>query len=207
MLAPHEKAWGDGQALGCSGSAAPSCSLPLAHGARAGLRGCTGGFPAQVRFAGASEGREQCQGWLSSESKPPQSCAPQQDPGPISQWEIDSQFRQLGEVTLRLALSLSAALGSCPLLTFSWAKARDAVSKYSTPWSTPYRSRISMAEWDPRAGKKPHSSGRAVCIALSPSSLPCKISSQAHPELQRRGVPHQQSSHHLYRVPSSSLGV
>lgn len=107
------------------GSAA-GCSFPPAHGARGGLGGSTGSFLARFRFAGASEGREGRQRWPSSESKPPQSRVPQREPGPISQGEIGSQFRQLGEVTLRLALSLSAALGSCPLLTFSWAKARDA---------------------------------------------------------------------------------
>lgn len=128
----HERAcgsvwnWEDGQALGFSGLGAAGCCFPPAHGARGGLRGRTSGFPAQFRFAGALEGREQCQGWPSSESKPPQSRAPQREPGPISQREIGSQFHQLGEVTLRLALSLSAALGSCPLLTFSWAKAKNA---------------------------------------------------------------------------------
>lgn len=115
-LAPHERAcesvqgWG-AQALGFSGSASSSCSPPPAHGARGGLRGVTGDFPARFGFAGAVEGRERRQGWLNSESKPLQSRTPQQEPGPISQREIGSQFCQLGEVTLRLALSLSAALG------------------------------------------------------------------------------------------------
>lgn len=169
--------WGDGQAPGFSGSGVASCSLPPARG---GLGGGTSSFPAQCRFAGASEGRERRQGWPSSESKPPQSLAPQREPGPISQREIGSQFRQLGEVTLRLALSLSAVLGSCPLLTFSRAKARDAAgaplrsSERSRPWSTPDKSRISTAEWDPGAGKEPYSSDRAVSIAPAASSLSCK---------------------------------
>lgn len=97
--------------LGFSGPGSGSCSLPPAHGARGGLRGVTGDFPVWFRFAGVVEGHERRQGWLNSESKPLQSRTPQQEPGPISQREIGSQFRQLGEVTLRLALSLSAALG------------------------------------------------------------------------------------------------
>lgn len=88
--------WG-AEALGFSSSGSSNCSLPLAHGARGGLRGVTGDFPAWFRFAGAVEGREQRQGWLNSESKPLQSRTPQQEPGPISQWEIGSQFCQLGK--------------------------------------------------------------------------------------------------------------
>lgn len=67
------------------------------------------------------------------------------------------------EVTLRLALSLSAVLGSCPLLTSSWAKAGDAAgdaagallcsAKYSRPLATLCKSKISMAEWDTEAGR------------------------------------------------------
>lgn len=128
----HERArasvwkWEDGQALGFSGLGAAGCCFPRAHGARGGLGGRTSGFPAQFRFAGALEGREQCQGWPGSESKPPQSRAPQREPGPISQREIGSQFHQLGEVTLRLALSLSAAVRRGQLPSFSWAKAENA---------------------------------------------------------------------------------
>lgn len=136
--------------------------------------------PAQFRFAGALQGREWNQGWPSSESKSPQSHMPQREPGSISQREIGSQFHQLGEVTLRLALSLSALLGSCPLLTFSWAKARDAAraslcsSEGSRAQSTSHKSRTSRAELNPRTGKESHSLDGATHTTLAASSLPCK---------------------------------
>lgn len=101
-LATHERAcesvqgW-RAQALGFSGSGSTSRSLSLAHSARGGLRSVTGDFPARFRFTGAVEGRERCQGWLNSESKPLQSRTPQQEPGPISQREIGSQFLQVGK--------------------------------------------------------------------------------------------------------------
>lgn len=175
-----QQGWGDGQAPDFGGSEVSGCSFPPAHGARDGFRCSTGSFPAQFRFAGALKGCERNQGWLSSESKPPQSHMPQREPGSISQREIGSQFHQLGEVTLRLALSLSAVLGSCPLLTFSWAKARDAAgaslcsSEGSRSWSTPHKSRISMAELNPRTGKESQSLDGATHTALAASSLPCK---------------------------------
>lgn len=162
----------------------------MAHGARGGLRGVTGDFPVQFRFAGAVEGRERRQGWLNSESKPLQSRTPQQEPGPISQREIGSQFRQLGEVTLRLALSLSAVLGVVLSLP-------SAGQKQGMEQEPCYAQQVQLARVDSTQKQEFH--GRVGCqdrkrfLLLGQGCehhfgclLPAlRVSSQAYPELQR----------------------
>lgn len=112
--------------------------------------------------------------------------------------KLAPNFTQLGEVTLRPALSpLSAVPGRCPVLTSGQAEARSSdgdrallcFGKHSNPQPPPHTSRISTAGTGPGAGKEPHFSDGATSAALAASSPPCKASSYAHRELQSAGVP------------------